>query len=134
MAVVSSPGSRVESRDVYVPAYESGMGRAGGCTSLPPRGTTFTSGASASRTASLNRSPPAPRRGKGSRLSADGRSVVTAMSLRRRPITFHDASGDRQASLEGYALAPRLYLPQASELWAGDVDSGCTEPSFPASA
>ncbi len=87
-----------------------------------------------------------PTEEEGLALAPDGRSLVTAIGLRQRPVTFHDASGDRQVSLEGYAVWPRLHLPsrrvcyrignpglltQASELWTADLDSGRAEPLLP---
>jgi hypothetical protein len=55
---------------------------------------------------------------------------------------LHDGGGDRQVSLEGYALAPKftpdgkrlLYQVRkgaASELWVAELDSGRSEPLLP---
>jgi hypothetical protein len=83
---------------------------------------------------------------EGIAMAADGRSLITAIGLRQRPVTFHDASGDRQVSLEGYAFLPKLFLPgrkvcyriskpgmttQESEVWVADLDAGRTEALLP---
>lgn len=47
---------------------------------------------------------------EGIAMATDGRSVITSLGLRQRPIWFHDASGDHQLSLEGYAFGPRFYV------------------------
>jgi hypothetical protein len=75
-------------------------------------------------------------------MAPDGRSFITSVGLTQSSIWLHDAGGDRQISLEGYALAPRLtpdgkrLLYQvrkgaASELWVADLDSGRAEPFLP---
>jgi eukaryotic-like serine/threonine-protein kinase len=84
-----------------------------------------------------------PTEEEGIALSPDGLSLITAVALRQRPISFHDGSGDRQVSSEGYSLWPRLYtagrkviyrisrsgafLKQTVEIWLGDLDSGQNE-------
>jgi serine/threonine protein kinase/Tol biopolymer transport system component len=79
---------------------------------------------------------------EGIAVAADGNSLITAVGLRQRPIWFHDSSGARQISLEGYAFSPRLYLAgrkacyrngvwrsqsTQSEIWLSDLDSGSVE-------
>jgi serine/threonine protein kinase len=85
---------------------------------------------------------------EGIALDPDGRSFITSVGLRQRIVSVHNASGDRQVSLEGYAYLPtlspdgkKLYYRilkggtspflGASELWAADLDSGRNEPLFP---
>jgi len=83
---------------------------------------------------------------EGIAVAPDGRSLITAVGLRQRPIWFHDASGDHQVSLEGYAFDPRLYFASKkvcyrigrsseprgrSQLWLGDLDSGQNELLLP---
>jgi serine/threonine protein kinase/WD40 repeat protein len=85
-----------------------------------------------------------PTNEEGIAIAPDGRSVITSVGLRERPIWFHDASGDHQLSVEGYAFWPRFYVAarkvcyrisssaatvrQQSEVWCGDLDSGVNEP------
>jgi len=38
----------------------------------------------------------------------DGKSLITSVGLTQRSVWFHDPSGDRQISLEGYAFQPLL--------------------------
>lgn len=84
---------------------------------------------------------------EGIALASDGHSLITAVGLRQRPVWLHDSRGDRQVSLEGYALSPRLYAegrkvvyikldrfqggPTPGEIWASDLDSGRNEPVLP---
>jgi Tol biopolymer transport system component len=86
-----------------------------------------------------------PTEEEGIAMAPDGRSFITAVSLTQRPVRIHDANGDRQISLEGYAVHPKfvpngkqvLYtvLPNASsgygELWIADVELGRSEPLLP---
>jgi eukaryotic-like serine/threonine-protein kinase len=89
-----------------------------------------------------------PTEEEGIALAPDGRSLITSVGLRQRIVSIHNASGDRQVSLEGYAYMPtlspdgkKLYYRilkggtspflGASELWAADLDSGRNEPLFP---
>jgi WD40 repeat protein len=75
-------------------------------------------------------------------MAPDGRSFITAVGLTQSSVWLHDGGGDRQVSLEGYALAPRftpdgkrlLYQVRkgaASELWVAELDSGRSEPLLP---
>jgi len=82
---------------------------------------------------------------EGIAFAPDGRSFITAVGLTQRSVWIHDAKGDRQISLEGFANHPKLspdgkhvlytVLTRASavrgELWIADVDSGRTEPLLP---
>ena len=82
---------------------------------------------------------------EGLAMSPDGRSFITAVGLKQSAVWVHDARGDRQISLEGYAYLPKftpdgkklLYAvlhsasPDQSELWVADVDSGRSEPLLP---
>ena len=88
-----------------------------------------------------------PTEEEGLAVAADGHSFVTSVGLRQRSIWYHDASGDRQVSLEGYAYGPCLSTDArkvcyrirkgaapafgASELWMAELDSGRNEPLLP---
>jgi serine/threonine protein kinase len=81
-----------------------------------------------------------PTEEEGLAVAPDGKSLITSVGLTQRSVWFHDASGDRQISLEGYAFWPLLSAdarqicfrigPQGasglspSELWVADVASG----------
>jgi eukaryotic-like serine/threonine-protein kinase len=83
-----------------------------------------------------------PTEEEGIAVAPDGQSLIMAGGLRQRPIWFHDISGDRQISFEGYAYWPQLYLTDRkvcyrngawrsrsearSEIWSTDLDSGAT--------
>jgi hypothetical protein len=75
-------------------------------------------------------------------MAPDGRSFITAVGLTQSSVWLHDDGGDRQVSLEGYALWPKftpdgkrlLYQVRkgaASELWVAELDSGRSEPLLP---
>src|SRR5437899_2096812 len=79
-----------------------------------------------------------PTEEEGIAMAPDGRSFITAVGLTQSSIWLHDSGGDRQISLEGYALAPKftsdgkrlLYQVRkgaASELWVAELDSGRSE-------
>jgi Tol biopolymer transport system component len=64
------------------------------------------------------------------------------VGLTQSSIWLHDGGGDRQISLEGYAVAPKfapdgkrlLYQVRkgaSSELWVAELDSGLSEPLLP---
>jgi Tol biopolymer transport system component len=88
-----------------------------------------------------------PTEEEGIVVSSDGRTLVTAVGMRQRPISLHDETGDHQISLEGYAFVPRLYaagkkvyyrisrtgamFKQGVEIWMGDLASGHNEPVLP---
>jgi eukaryotic-like serine/threonine-protein kinase len=80
-----------------------------------------------------------PTEEEGLAMAPDGRSFITAVGLTQSSVWVHDGGGDRQVSLEGYALAPKftpdgkrlLYQVRkgaASELWVAELDSGRSEP------
>ena len=85
---------------------------------------------------------------EGIAMSPDGRSLIASLGLRQRPVYFHDVSGERQVSLEGYALLPRYYaeggkiiyqaskraaasIREGTEVWLADLNSGRNEPLLP---
>jgi eukaryotic-like serine/threonine-protein kinase len=89
-----------------------------------------------------------PTEEEGLAVAPEGRSLITSVGFRQRTVSVHNASGDRQLSLEGYAYSPtvsvdgkRVYYRilkggtspflGASELWAADLESGRNEPLFP---
>ncbi|MCU1238077.1 MAG: serine/threonine protein kinase [Candidatus Solibacter sp.] len=83
-----------------------------------------------------------PTAEEGLAMAPDGRSFITAVGLTQSSIWLHDGGGDRQISLEGYALAPKftpdgkrlLYLVRkgaSNELWVAELDSGRSEPLLP---
>ena len=92
-----------------------------------------------------------PTEQEGIAVAPDGRSLVTAVGIRRRALWVHDSRGDHQVSSEGYAeLAPgsspfspdgkKLYYLSrrgssrafsAGELWAADLASGRNELLLP---
>jgi Tol biopolymer transport system component len=88
-----------------------------------------------------------PTQEEGLAIAADGRSVITSVGLTQRGVWIHDAAGERQVSLEGYAYmplfsadgrtlcfrrAPAVATGQTpSELWKVDVASGRTDRLFP---
>lgn len=88
-----------------------------------------------------------PTEEEGIAMSPDGRYFITAVGQSQRPVMLHQASGERQISLEGYGfqlkftsdgrtLCYRLLkgsqpASDASELWVADVDSGRNEPLLP---
>ena len=83
----------------------------------------------------------------GLAVAADGRSLITSVGQQKRGVWIHDASGERQVSLEGYAFWPlfsangrtlcfRVTRSPAtgqtpSELWMTDLDSGRVERLLP---
>ena len=56
-----------------------------------------------------------PTEEEGIAMAPDGRSFVTAVSLQGASLWLHDASGDRQISLEGNAATP-AFTPDGSKL------------------
>jgi len=83
-----------------------------------------------------------PTEEEGLAMAPDGRSFITAVGLTQSSVWLHDEAGDRQVSLEGYAVAPKftpdrkrlLYQVRkgaASELWMAELDSGRSEPLLP---
>ena len=88
-----------------------------------------------------------PTEEEGLAIAADGRTVITSVGLTQRAVWVHDASGERQISLEGYAYWPLLSSDgrracfrvtrgpgtgqSPSELWMTDLGSGRNERIFP---
>jgi Tol biopolymer transport system component len=83
-----------------------------------------------------------PTEEEGIAMAPDGRSFITAVGLTQSSVWLHDGAGDRQISLEGYAIGPKftpdgkrlLYQVRkgtASELWVAELDSGHSEPLLP---
>ena len=85
-----------------------------------------------------------PMEHEGISISADGRSLITAMGLKRSAVWLMSAQGERQISLEGYASHPKftpdgtrlLYLTGKSaldpkELWMAELDSGRKDRVLP---
>jgi serine/threonine protein kinase len=86
-----------------------------------------------------------PTEEEGLAVSADGRSLVTSVGVRQRAVWLHDAAGERQISVEGFAWAPLLsadgqkvcYLvghafdSEAGALQVTDLKSGRTERLLP---
>jgi Tol biopolymer transport system component len=84
---------------------------------------------------------------EGIALASDGRSLITAVGVRQRPVWFHDRVAEQQVSIEGYEESPQLYSearkvaylrldrfqngPTPAEIWAADLDSGRNEPLLP---
>jgi serine/threonine protein kinase len=87
-----------------------------------------------------------PTEEEGVAVAPDGRSLVTAVGLKQRPVVLHEGGNDRQISLEGYAFNPkftrdgrRLFyqvlknasaLDGPTDLWMADVASGRSELLF----
>ena len=88
-----------------------------------------------------------PTEEEGIAMAPDGRSLITAVGQRQRPLMLHEQGRDRQVSLEGYAYQPKftpdgkrlLYRilrgsqprSDATELWIAETDSGRTERLLP---
>ena len=84
---------------------------------------------------------------EGLAVAGDGRSLITSVGQQKRGVWIHDASGERQISLEGYAYWPlfsangrtlcfRVTRSVAtgqtpSELWMSDLESGRIERLLP---
>jgi serine/threonine protein kinase len=88
---------------------------------------------------------------EGIAVASDGRSLVTSVGTRRSAIWFHDATGERALTSEGYAVRPRIsrngarvfYLlvrdwrlgrtwqPLSAELRSMDLASGKSESLLP---
>ncbi len=52
---------------------------------------------------------------EGLAMAPDGHSLITAVGLRQSSVWIHDASGERQVSLEGYSFDPK-FAPNGKEL------------------
>ena len=88
-----------------------------------------------------------PTEEQGLAVAPDGKSLITSMGLAQRSVWFHDASGERQISLEGYAYFPLLSADarkvcfrvtrgvgtgqSPSELWMVEMGSGQKQRLFP---
>ena len=88
-----------------------------------------------------------PTEEEGLAVAPDGKSLITSVGLTMRSVWFHDASGERQISLEGYAYYPLLSADgrkvcfrvsrvtaigqSPTELWLADLDSRQTQQLFP---
>ena len=84
---------------------------------------------------------------QGLAIAPDGKSLITAVGLVQRSVWFHDASGERRISLEGYAYFPLLSADgrkvcfrvtrgagsgtSPSELWMVELGSGQKHRLFP---
>jgi serine/threonine protein kinase len=84
---------------------------------------------------------------EGIAMAADGRSLVTAVGLRQATIMVHDSHGERQISLEGFAIRPSITsdgkrvcyaimkgasaTSDPTELWVTDLDSGSSDQVLP---
>lgn len=81
-----------------------------------------------------------PTEEEGIAMAPDGRSFVTAVALKQSSVWIHDATGERQISVEGYSFDP-LFTPDGKrlcyriakgtsaatnpgELWVADLESG----------
>ena len=58
----------------------------------------------------------------------DGRSFITSVALRQSVIWVHDASGERQISLEGYSYDPKL-TPDGKQVVLPDPE-GCSLTTY----
>jgi eukaryotic-like serine/threonine-protein kinase len=81
-----------------------------------------------------------PTEEEGIAVAADGKSLITSVGLNQRSVWVHDATGDRQISLEAYAFWPLLSADgqkicfrvtrgtasglSPSELWMVELSSG----------
>jgi serine/threonine protein kinase/dipeptidyl aminopeptidase/acylaminoacyl peptidase len=88
-----------------------------------------------------------PTEEEGIAIASDGRSAITSVGLRQRSTWIHDATGERQLSLEGFAFWPLLSSDARklcyrvtrtsatgqtpSELWVADVATAGIERLLP---
>jgi Tol biopolymer transport system component len=88
-----------------------------------------------------------PTEEEGLAIAPDGRSLITSVGIQQRSVWIHDAAGERQLSLEGYAFFPLLSADgqkvcfritrgvgsgqSPSELWMVDLGSGQKQRLFP---
>ena len=88
-----------------------------------------------------------PNEERGVAVDPDGLSVITSVGATQSTVWYHDASGDRSVSVEGYAYRPSLssdgrkvfYLIRRGanrswslgELWATELATGRTERILP---
>jgi serine/threonine protein kinase len=69
---------------------------------------------------------PGPTEEEGIAMAPDGRSFITAMALANTSLWVHDASGERQISLEGNPAQPR-YTPDGKKLLCRIVNEAPNE-------
>jgi serine/threonine protein kinase/Tol biopolymer transport system component len=88
-----------------------------------------------------------PTEEEGLAVTPDGNALITSVGLTQRTVWLHDAAGERQISLEGYAYWPILSADarkicfrvtsgvgsgqSPSELWVQELDSGSKQRLFP---
>ena len=140
----STPARPVDRRTLAAP-LRHGHPMGSGCTSLPEPVALSIPGGSDSPTAVPEQLTFGPTEEEGIAIAPDGRSFVTSVGLAQRPVRIHDSSGDRQISLEGYAIQPkftpdgkglcyRIRKGSTTELWIAQLDSRRNEsllPGFP---
>jgi len=84
---------------------------------------------------------------RGIAVDPDGKSLITSVGAMQGTVLYHDASGDRPISVEGYAFRPQVshdgrrvyYLVRRAakeafwigELWSAEVASGRSEVMLP---
>jgi len=84
---------------------------------------------------------------RGIAVDPDGRSLITSVGAMQGTVFYHDQSGNRPVSVEGYAFRPQVshdgrkvyYLVRRAakeafwigELWSADVASGRSERMLP---
>jgi len=66
-----------------------------------------------------------PTEEEGFALFPDGRSFVTSVAFKQSVVLVHDASGDRQISMEGYSYDPK-FTPDGKQLCYRILKSGLT--------
>jgi Tol biopolymer transport system component len=62
---------------------------------------------------------------EGFAMFPDGRSFVTSVALKQSVVLVHDASGDRQISMEGYSYDPK-FTPDGKQLCYRILKGGLT--------
>jgi serine/threonine protein kinase/Tol biopolymer transport system component len=88
-----------------------------------------------------------PTQEEGLAIAPDGRSLITSVGLTQRSVWIHDAAGERQISVEGYAFMPLMSADgrkvlfrrtqgaatgqTPAELWVVELDSGRSLRLFP---
>ena len=66
-----------------------------------------------------------PTEEEGFALFPDGRSFVTSVAFKQSVVLVHDASGDRQISMEGYSYDPK-FTPDGKQLCYRILKGGLT--------
>jgi hypothetical protein len=88
-----------------------------------------------------------PTEEEGIAMAPEGQSFITSVGVRKSAVWVHDAEGERQISLEGFAYQPKFTpdgkrvcyrvlkgaspASDASELWIADLESGRNEQLLP---